>query len=419
MLNSLALFPFVILTGIIIYLLFKALVSEDKREILSPIFFISLILLYYVIMPIVMIRQEEELLLIEDKHVFYWVALLFFVCILIGFSIKSGFHFTKWNTVLTEKKAVTYAVILFLLMMLIYVPVRGFRYTIAAEDASGDIYRGGLTAYLAQVIAFGCAICGLMYMGVKNNKKPLHAIVFIIILYITLVAYIVTGFRYKIVWLLIVLYTVYQAYPKPRRINILLVGIIGVVTYIGFGIMDYSRNYGKGLDMNGIEEYEDNDILGSKENISVCSFSIKVVNFSNETGDRIGVEPILTAVLMPIPRSWFSSKPDGAYLKYIQRRLVGNDSEGKAFLSFAEAFWSFGWLGVIIYGLLLGFLSRIFWGNYCDNPDSIGAILLLALFNGFCFQWISRGYLAANVNQFIYFVILPFVFFRLFKLFSK
>ena len=95
-------------------------------------------------------------------------------------------------------------------------------------------------------------------------------------------------------------------------------------------------------------------------------------------------------------------------MKRTQFFVAGSADSGAAFLAFVEAFLAFGWIGVILYGLFFGWLAGIFWRNYQNNKQSIGSVLLLALFNGFCYDWISRGYMAGMFNNFIYFVIMPF-----------
>ena len=82
---------------------------------------------------------------------------------------------------------------------------------------------------------------------------------------------------------------------------------------------------------------------------------------------------------------------------------------GSVYVNFVEAFMAFGWIGIIINGLFIGFLSRKFWDNYRNNPNSIGAILALSLYNGLTYVIISRGYLAQEFSCFLYYIIVPFL----------
>ena len=154
---------------------------------------------------------------------------------------------------------------------------------------------------------------------------------------------------------------------------------------------------------------------GPRENTAVLYFSTLCTDYYNDTKEYVGFEPIVNAVLMPFPRALFPWKPEGLYIREAQLKTLGSYDAGAAFLNFTEGFISFGWLGVALYGFILGLLSSLFWRNYNENRESIGAIMLLALYNGFCYQWVSRGYLGGNLNSFLYFVIVPFWLIALFR----
>ena len=80
---------------------------------------------------------------------------------------------------------------------------------------------------------------------------------------------------------------------------------------------------------------------------------------------------------------------------------------------------SWWWFGVVIYSFLIGWFSKKIWVNYQIHPNSIGAIVLLGLYNAFCYVLVSRGYMAQVFNVFIYFVIMPFWLCQLFQKFIK
>ena len=229
--------------------------------------------------------------------------------------------------------------------------------------------------------------------------------------------YIVGGFRYRIVYLILSLGTIYHLYPRSRRINYPVVIIVAIVAFFGFAIMDKSRVYGTGIDREAAKEVSLKDAeKGAGESANVCCFSIIVIDEYSRWGGYVYFEPIINAILMPIPRAIFPWKPDGQYMRVAQLRTIGSFEGGAACLCFVEAFMAFGWLGVLLYGLFMGWMSRLFWDNYQRNRNSMGAILLLALYNGFCYQWISRGYMGGNFNSFLYYVFVPFWMTALFRL---
>ena len=174
------------------------------------------------------------------------------------------------------------------------------------------------------------------------------------------------------------------------------------------GIMGVSRGYSQGLD------------LSKTEGLDLASTALEAVNEANtffvtgsvientiKSGDYLYFEPLVTAIAMPLPRSIFPGKPSGDYLKKIQRDLFGSDQYGAAFLNYGEAFLSFGWIGIFIHGLLIGFLAKLFWVNFLRNRENIMAIASLALFNGFTYIMISRGYFSAHLIFFFYFILIP------------
>lgn len=394
----------------IIFLIVRQVMSKDRSQIWSPLTFFSLIFLYYIVLPAWGDLNLYGANVATQQHLFYEVALLFFICIIVGFSIKTKSSFSKWNSIFSTENIFWLGGALFIFALVCYVPFRGFRYTIAADDAIRVSSRTGLISYLIDLISLFCASCGLLLINIKfNYKKARSWIVFLVVVYLSIVAYVVGGFRMRIVWLIITLLTLFHLSVKVRRPNLILIVTISVIAYIGFAIMDTTRNYGQGIDLDAASELSAEDVRkGASENVDVCCFSIATLDYSARNHYRIGFEPIITAALMPIPRTFFPWKPNGMYIREIQVLVAGDDSDGAAFLVFVEAFLAFGWIGVVLYGLFIGWLAGVFWRNYQNNKGSIGAVLLLALFNGFCYDWISRGYMAGIFNNFIYFVIMPF-----------
>lgn len=405
-LSSILLSIFCILLG---YNLFTSWLNKDKTQIWNPITFLGLTLIYYVIVPSVSDLSMWGGDIAQNQWVFYLTLVLFYISVLIGFRSKHKPGFKKWNQLFTVENSQRIALILFLIALACYVPFRGFRTSISADDATVLSERTGLVSYFIDLIALFVSACCLAWVGLKNSKGigMKKRIVIFIILYFTLVMFIVGGFRYRLVMLMLAMATTYHLYPQPRSINYKVFVPIAVAAYLLFAVMDTARKYGAGINMSAAKEFTLKDASkGAAENVSVCSYSITVTSRMYETGERFGFEPIVTAIFMPIPRYLLPWKPDASYLKMAESSVGATG--GAAFLGFTEAFTAFGFLGVILYGFLMGWLSKRIWVNYQNNKESVGAIVLLGLFNGFCYVWISRGYMAAAFNIFIYYVVLPF-----------
>lgn len=394
---------FIILLIICIILYFrKAWFSKDSSLIWSPMTFLSLVYIYYCIIPFFHGNLDIYNVSIQDAtSIMNAGALISYLCIWLGFSFNTRKQFYHWNSLIDKKNAKRFGIILFILGLICYIPFRGFHISFFNVDEDIIYDREGFTSYFIDLISLFCGACSLLFVG-KRKKIDL---VFLGAIWLTLVFFIIAGFRFRIVILMITLFTTYHLYPFSKKLNYPILIIVAVVAYLGFGIMDYARSYGHGINLENVDFSNERKGANESDYIYVMSaLSMK----QYDAADKLYFEPLITAICMPIPRALAPWKPDGKYLKDIQLKVLGTTDYGAAFVFFVEAFISWGWLGVVLYSIFVGWISKIFWSNYRRNPRSIGAIVLLGLFNGFSYVLFSRGYMAQVFNTFIYFVILPF-----------
>ncbi len=397
----------------------KPVFSHDKSKIWSPITTISLVYIYYCLMPYYGGLIEKYALdeAANKGHLFHFAALLSYICILIGFSKSTPANFRRWNSLFDEENAGKYGMALFLLGLACYVPFRGLHFTFV-QNETHEWMQGGPVYYFINMIDLFYIAAALLLVRLKKHKKQIY---YLLPFWIILVTFIFAGTRWRIVVYTITLLTTYYLYPRPKKVNVLFVGALGIVLFLGFSIMDRTRNYSQGINMEAASQLKFDDIKeGAHENYSVYWFSMLSMRQLHDTGERVYFQPAITALLMPLPRSVFPWKPDAGYLKRIERIIVGNNESGLAYLNFVESYMSFGWLGVIFMGWLFGWLARKFWDNYRNNPQSVGAVLALGAFSGVSYSIISRGFLAGTLTNVIYVVCLPFwlcLFFR--RLFRK
>ena len=394
--------------------------NKDKTRIWSPITTISITYTYYCLMPywggvVDRYKVDESL---YNGYIFHIAALLSFVCILIGFYMPTKIRvFERWNRVFNENNAGKYGVILTIIGIIGYASVRGFHLFIAAPtSAVKDMAIGGFVYYLMMMLDMLAFASGLILVGIKHGKRNMA--LYIICFWLIFVHFLIAGARWRIVVAVIALLTTNYLYPRVKRVNVPLVIALALVMYMGFSVMDKARKRGSGIDMEVAQSLEYDDIKGGAgENSSVYSFSLMCMGRLHDVDERIFFQPVITALLMPIPRSLFPWKPDAKYLHSLEMIVLGNADGGAAYLNFVESFYSFGWLGVIFWAWFLGWLSRRFWDNYLLNQDSIGAIIALGVYSGFCYVAISRGYLAATFTTFIIALCLPFWIIQLWKRF--
>lgn len=405
--NSLSLICEILLTALILYNLGSAFLSSDKSKIWNPISVISLTYFYYVLWPF-WLGSIEKYAINENLyqgHLFHIAALLSYAFIMIGFRKSSNTSFNKWNAVFDINNVGKYGLIIWTIGIAGYSSVRGFHFSFAQEENSNVVLAsGGFVYYFMMMLDMLPFASGLLLLKLKDNWKKL---VYLIPFWFTFVQFLIAGARWRIVVAAFVLLTAYYLYPKIKKINVPVLAVLAFVMFIGFSIMDKSRVRGMGIDMSKASELSYSDVKGgAEENYSVYWFSVLCMDRINTTEDRVYFQPILTSVFMPIPRFLFPWKPDADYLRTIEDNVGAGG--GAAYLNFVESYFSFGWFGVMFWAWFLGWLARKFWDNYLNNRESIGAIIALGAFSGFCYVTISRGYLPATFTTYVLAICCPF-----------
>lgn len=389
--------------------------SKDKSLIWQPTTFLIIYLSYYVLLPFFKGGQNvisgggsdasdySQMLLLLGTLLFYLVFRLVYD------KSRPKIEFRRLNSLLTENNVIRCSVVLFALAFVGYGIFNGFSLSIFSADSKTDMVfneegsYGHTEMYITYLISLFTFCCAVVY-AIKQKISAL----FVIMIVLSLIIYIIGGFRYRILMLFVTVFTVMHLFPKPKNIKYQIVVPLFLVMYAFMGIMEAARMYGKGLDISAVTEIQKTgEIKEASENMMVYDISAKCME-EYDFEDYIYFEPIATAALMPVPRALFPWKPKGTYIRDANLKLYGTISHGNAFLNITEAYISFGWFGIIIYAWFLGWLSKLFWYNYKKNLNSIGAVALLALYNAALYQIIARGYMAQALATFIYYVFMPF-----------
>lgn len=395
-----------ILATLCVFTVGRNVLAEDKSRIWQPINVISLVYLYYCVMPVFFSEGRYTITSSMRPYLCDIAALLSYLCMLWGYNRKTTKEFYKWNALFNGKNSLVFGGILFLFGLVCYAPFRGFSTSISYTEGIGDDFnRDGFTSYFIGMISLYCAACSLMVVSLKEKKNPYA----LIVIWLSLVTYIIGGFRFRLVALLFATIIPVYLYPKVKKPNYIILLAVIFVAYLGFAVMDKARVYGQGIDLSKVSEMTFDDASkGAQENESVYYYSVLCMNDIENRSDYKFLEPIVNAVLMPVPRFLFPWKPKGDYMNSVMIHTLGSADTGAASMMFVEAFLSFSWLGIIVFFYLIGWFAKVVWDNFQKNKESIGAILFLALFNGFLYTLMSRGYLAQSLITFIYYVILPF-----------
>lgn len=392
------------------YIVIPRLVSHDKSRIWNPLVFWAIYFAYYVVKPCLGDQRLWGTDWSEAAPYYAGGALLSLISILLGYriSIRKRF-FKKFDKQFNNVNLLKIGILLCLTGLVCYGVFNGFSLNLFAEKKDATSFNEGgsynnPTEYITNLMSLFSLGVSLLLANRTKSKKAL--IFFLVFAVIGLIFYTVVGFRYRILIMAVMLIVSFYLYPKPKRINWLVIAPLAITLYIGMGVIERTRSYGRGLDLEAIGDNDITEIEASEGDIVAVLSANCIKDYTVD--EFIFFEPIYTAACMPIPRAIFPWKPDGYYMRDANMKVFHTIEIGAAMVMFAEAYISFGWLGIIFQGLFIGFVCRIFWDNYRRHRDSIGAITLLAAFNGFSFVWFSRGYLAQDFVTFMYFVIIPY-----------
>lgn len=399
-----SLYPMVLLLMTMSLVIFKSIKNRSSGALFHPLNFVCVYYAYYVVVPFFFSKENiyKDMAHTSGFSYLIWGTLLSLVFIIVGCRWKFQLlDVSKVNNLYTEKNALGLSIGLFAIAFTGYAAFKGFTFNVVRiqkemVDATANIFNHTDSYVTNLVCLFPVAICLAYY------KRKYTFALFIGIIG-TLCA-LMGGARWKFILLLLPFVVFYQLYPKVRKINWKVWIPAFFVFYFSMGVIEQTRNYGSGLDMQKMETLDAEDVTqGASENEMVYYFSAKVMDvYSHEA--PLYFESLYTALTMPIPRAIYPWKPDAQYLRDANIKVFGTVSHGAAYLNVVESYLAFRWIGVIVNGLFLGLLCGAFWRNYQKNNQSIGAIIFLGLFNGVLFVLISRGYLAQELQVFVYYI---------------
>lgn len=388
-----------ILTAIVI----KALLSKNRADLFSPIVFFCVYYAYYILVPFFTSTEDLYGGKYNGIGLLLIAAIINILGMLMGYNCYKPKTYIKSNKLYTLRNGKYLGLCMLFLGALSYFIYNGFNINIVAvqtEFYDATEHRlGHSEQYITMLISLLPAAACLFY-AIKANK-----IYLVVTIIIATIIGIMGGSRYRLFMFYVPLITFYHIYPKPRKINYKIWIPAACCFVLAMGIIEKTRNYGSGLDLERMTELFSDNTKSTKasETELVYYFSAKVME-AYQYEPIIPMEVFGTAICLPIPRALFGGKPDGQYLRDANIKALGTDAYGAAYLNIVEWYLALGWLGVFLNGVLLGMLSKYFWNNYKCNSNTIGAALYLSMYNGICYILVSRGYLAQEYVMFIYYV---------------
>lgn len=187
-----------------------------------------------------------------------------------------------------------------------------------------------------------------------------------------------------------------KARGKRKRNSLFILILLGSVLFVSYGAI---RNY-----YNSSSETQNNP-LSANESILLEGIRLirgegligftRIINVYPNSVDYLLGKTYLDMMLLIIPRSIYTSKPEWYGVSDISRGLGGPDTTQDAVTVPGEAYANFGPIGislVMIFGALYGFLYR-----YKNHPRYRYAYAFIVIPSIFPFFWMSLTGLVNNM----------------------
>ena len=415
-----AVLSLIIMILIISIILISNFRNKDIRNAFSPSTFVCLVILYYAIIgPFYTIVIGDTTYRLTDMSPYYsisWAGVAVFLL---------GFYFTwivNWKPIAQSRHYYSNSAILKSATIVFFIGF--FMYAIWMKsnlavlihgyDEQNDFKNEGtFDMYLMQGLGLLILpICCYLYVKLITFKRMIW--IYLVLAFVVWI-YLNSGFRFRLVLLIVNLATIYYL-TKQIRPNLFAWTIAGIVFILFMGIMEYSRSYEKGLNLQRIEDKNLSELFeGGTNEARIFMASGAVMSEAQRNGDYVYFHPILNGILMPFPYVIFPQKR--AFIGYMEGRvesIFGRYGKGVAFMEYAEAFIAFGWSGVFLLGIFVGYISKRIWNYYVMSDGELLPLLTLAAFNGFLYIYISRGYFAQILTSVFFYVIIPLSLFHYF-----
>lgn len=406
--------PLFIIFAIIINILWQNFKSGNAIDIFRPSTFVCLVVIYYGLWgPLYTIFTNDLTYRGVNMSPYYTISWMGVAVMMVGYRLGLLLNINPLCKTYVEydyKSLLRSSLIIFAIGFTMYILWMGSNISILIHgyNEKNEFHNeGNFVMYFMQGIAFFITTCCvLLWLWQKNYIKLKWWIYLIWILVLWI--YLNSGFRFRLVFYVISMATMYYT-TKKNRPNFLIWAGFGVAFILWMGVMEYARSYEKGLNFEKVEGMDSSDFLESGTNEArIFMASGAVMKLTENRGDYAYFDPILNALLMPLPYSIFPEKR--AFLNYMDGRVdevFGNRGTGVAVMEYAEAFVAFGWPGVLILGLFMGIMSKKIWLYFIRSEGEIIPTLTLSLCNGYVYIFISRGYLAQLLTSLFFYVIIP------------
>ena len=400
---------------------FKLLKNKNKLYFAHPLIIFSVIMIYYsLISPITKIINYNPSfnrnIDYRELIIYGLVASLLSSCSIIAgyYSLKTGLRKIKkveckikldslWNIGLVTN----------FIGLLFFFISNGFNFSVfnpLSEATAGFdflAYRGGFSNYFSYAI--NLLIPGNLLMvssSLNTNKK--YSFTFLNF-FISILLFLSAHFRYRSFLLIfsIILYIIISGKIRPKLQAFLTFTSFSFLIIFQSALEILRDNYGRLFTTSFLKSFNLlNTIFNSAESTVFITTSGVIKSIPENMSFKY-FYPIFKTLIHPFP-SFLFDKNAGDYMfeavfAFYQNNFI---SQGAAYLYYAEYYIMFGWLGIILFSFLLGFLFKKLWLWVNLHKDEPLAIIVYVLNVSYIFMIITRGYLPQQFHLYI-FTVLP------------
>lgn len=265
----------------------------------------------------------------------------------------------------------------------------------------------GMNSMLGFISNFSfCMIVPWLYICFFSKSKFFK----VVVTYLTLSAYLIRGFRYIVIIMIISFVIMYYKKKEatPKLVTCIL-GLIGMLIFIGaLGFMRNGIRTGVKTDWSsfGIN----NIIYALESNFDIYKTFYGIVdNYPKYYNYTFGRSMFFETIIMFIPRMFWPSKPlalDASVVLAIRRSVseFAIINAAMATPNIGEFYVDFGIVGCIVFMFILGFVAK--WVTKFYFKNSIDDIVLYSIIMPTFLQLVIRGYTPSNFYL-VVFLIMP------------
>lgn len=408
-----------------IFLLIHLIVNKGtKIDIFSPLLLLTIIhLLLFEITPIICLLNGDilwfDLDLWRGSIKGTWYSTIGFLSLYISYfywsnnrnlNNKNKEHINE-TADYTNKGNLLYINLIIwsfaFLMHIIYLfnTGKGLMYilTLGVSDSS-DVQESNSSLLFLGIIAYAM-LPSYLYIFFLSKSRVLKIVLF----YLMITTFIMRGFRFIIVAIIIspIIVMFLKKHSRPKLLHILAVLII-LLLMIGFvGSTRTELRNGQGVKENINQSMTIESITYTvTDNFSIFKTYYGIIeHIPKDMNYTLGEQIVKYTIIMFVPRAIWSNKPQPIIREILSTSVSPYASiAGTAYPYIGEYYHEFGLLGIIVFCFFLGqFCKRI---NYLKEEKDIHSIVLFATLYPLLFQILIRGYTPSNFYM-ILFVILP------------